>query len=122
MAAGLKTLELIGASGFFEDLAAKTRYLTDGLKAKAQEAGIALATNRVGGMFGLFFTDAITVDSLAQVMACDVERFKRFFHGMLKEGVYLAPSAFEAGFVSAAHSEAVLDETLAVAGRVFRRL
>jgi len=122
MAAGLKTLERVAAPGFFEDLAAKTLYLTDGLKAKAQQAGIALATNQVGGMFGLFFTGAATVDSLDQVMACDVERFKRFFHSMLEEGVYLAPSAFEAGFVSAAHTQAVLDETLAAAERVFGRL
>jgi glutamate-1-semialdehyde 2,1-aminomutase len=122
MAAGLKTLELVSAPGFFEDLAGKTRYLTGGLKARAQEAGIALASNQVGGMFGLFFTDAATVDSLDKVMACDVERFKRFFHGMLEEGVYLAPSAFEAGFVSAAHTQAVLDETLAAAARVFGRL
>jgi len=122
MAAGLKTLELVCAPGFFADLTEKTRYLTDGLKAKAREAGIALASNEVGGMFGLFFTDADPVDRLDKVMACDVERFKRFFHGMLEEGVYLAPSAFEAGFVSAAHSQAVLDETLAAAGRVFGRL
>jgi glutamate-1-semialdehyde 2,1-aminomutase len=122
MAAGLKTLELVSAPGFFAELADKTRYLTEGLKAKAKEAGIALASNQVGGMFGLFFTDAAEVDSLDKVMACDVERFKRFFHGMLEEGVYLAPSAFEAGFVSAAHSQAVLDETLAVAARVFARV
>ena len=119
MAAGLKTLELVSLPGFYENLAEKTRYLTDGLKAKAKAADIPFTTNQVGGMFGLFFTDVENVDSFDQVMACDVERFKRFFHGMLEEGVYLAPSAFEAGFVSAAHSEAVLDETLAAAGRVF---
>jgi len=122
MAAGLKTLELVSAPGFFEDLAEKTRHLTDGLRAKAQAAGIPLAVNHVGGMFGLFFTEAAVVDSFEKVMACDVERFKRFFHGMLEEGVYLAPSAFEAGFVSAAHALPVLDETLAAAGRVFARL
>jgi len=122
MAAGLKTLELVAAPGFFEALAEKTRYLTDGLKTKARQAGIPLAANQVGGMFGLFFTDAATVDSLDKVMACDVERFNRFFHGMLEEGVYLAPSAFEAGFVSAAHSKADLDETFAAAERVFARL
>ena len=119
MAAGLKTLELVSLPGFYENLAEKTRYLTDGLKAKAKAADIPFTTNQVGGMFGLFFTDVENVDSFDQVMACDVERFKRFFHGMLEEGVYLAPSAFEAGFVSAAHSQAVLDETLAAAGRVF---
>ncbi len=122
MAAGLKTLELICEPGFFERLAEKTRYLTDGIKAKAEQAGIPLATNRVGGMFGLFFTEAETVDRFEAVMGCDVERFKRFFHAMLAEGVYLAPSAFEAGFVSAAHDQAVLDGTLAAAARVFARL
>ncbi len=122
MAAGLKTLELVCETGFFDRLAEKTRYLTDGLKAKAGQAGIPLAVNRVGGMFGLFFTDAAEIDSFDAVMACDVERFKRFFHAMLEEGVYLAPSAFEAGFVSAAHGQAVLDETLAAAGRAFGRL
>ncbi|PZN72447.1 MAG: glutamate-1-semialdehyde-2,1-aminomutase [Candidatus Methylumidiphilus alinenensis] len=122
MAAGLKTLELVSVPGFYEELAAKTRYLTDGLKAKAKAASIPFTTNQVGGMFGLFFTDVENIDSFDKVMQCDVERFKLFFHGMLEEGVYLAPSAFEAGFVSAAHSQAVLDETLAAAGRVFEGL
>jgi glutamate-1-semialdehyde 2,1-aminomutase len=122
MAAGLKTLELVSAPGFFEGLTEKTRYLVDGLQAKAKATGIPLTCNAVGGMFGLFFTSEESVDSLAKVMACDVARFNRFFHGMLEEGVYLAPSAFEAGFVSAAHSEAVLDETLAAAARVFSTL
>ena len=122
MAAGLKTLELVSVPGFYDELAGKTRYLTQGLMDRAKKAGIPLATNQVGGMFGLFFTEAETVDSFEKVMACDVGRFKRFFHGMLEEGVYLAPSAFEAGFVSAAHSQAVLDESLAAAGRVFGRL
>ncbi|MEI7868213.1 MAG: glutamate-1-semialdehyde 2,1-aminomutase [Candidatus Methylumidiphilus sp.] len=122
MAAGLKTLELVSVPGFYDELAGKTRYLTQGLMDRAKKAGIPFTTNQVGGMFGLFFTEAETVDSFEKVMACDVGRFKRFFHGMLEEGVYLAPSAFEAGFVSAAHSQAVLDETLAAAGRVFGRL
>jgi glutamate-1-semialdehyde 2,1-aminomutase len=121
MAAGLKTLELISAPGFFDALGEKTRYLMDGLAQRATKAGIAFTTNRVGGMFGLFFT-AQPVSSLAQASACDVERFKRFFHGMLEEGVYLAPSAFEAGFVSAAHDQKVLDETLAAAERVFAKI
>ena len=81
-----------------------------------------LATNHVCGMFGLFFTSAPTVTSYADAMQCDVERFKRFFHGMLDEGVYLAPSAFEAAFVSAAHTEADIDATIAAAERVFRTL
>jgi glutamate-1-semialdehyde 2,1-aminomutase len=122
MAAGLKTLELVSAPGFFEDLSSKTLYLTDGLKTKAKAAGISLTTNQVGGMFGLFFTDATTVDTLDKVMACDVALFNRFFHGALEEGIYLAPSAFEAGFVSAAHSEAVFDETLNAVDKVFGRL
>ena len=122
MAAGLQTLELVSVEGFFAELESKTRYLVEGLKTRADKAGIPFATNRVGGMFGLFFTQEKTVDSFAKVMACDVERFKLFFHGMLEEGVYLAPSAFEAGFVSAAHDMTVLDETLAAARRVFSRL
>jgi glutamate-1-semialdehyde 2,1-aminomutase len=122
MAAGLKTLELICAPGFFKELGEKTAYLTDGLQAQANRAGISFATNHVGGMFGLFFTDAPNVSSFAEVMACDAERFKRFFHAMLAEGVYLAPSAFEAGFVSAAHDRDTLDKTLAAAERAFARL
>jgi glutamate-1-semialdehyde 2,1-aminomutase len=73
-------------------------------------------------MFGLFFTDAPHVNTYAEATTCDVERFKRFFHGMLAEGVYLAPSAFEAGFISAAHTDAAIDATVAAAGRVFARL
>jgi glutamate-1-semialdehyde 2,1-aminomutase len=122
MAAGLQTLELVSAEGFFAELESKTQYLVEGLKTRADKAGIPFATNRVGGMFGLFFTQEKSVDSFAKVMACDVERFKLFFHGMLEEGVYLAPSAYEAGFVSAAHDMTVLDETLAAASRVFSRL
>jgi glutamate-1-semialdehyde 2,1-aminomutase len=122
MAAGLKTLELIGVPGFHATLAERTRILTEGLAERARAAGIPFTTNRVGGMFGLFFTEAAAVNSYAEVMACDAERFKLFFHGMLDEGVYLAPSAFEAGFVSAAHGEAELEATLAAAGRVFARL
>ena len=122
MAAGLKTLELVAAPGFFADLTEKTQYLAEGLLAVAKAAGIPFSVNQVGGMFGLFFTEAGKVDSFAKVMACDVERFKRFFHGMLHEGVYLAPSAYEAGFVSATHERPVLDQTLQVAARVFERL
>jgi len=122
MAAGMKTLELVSVPGFYDELAGKTHYLTQGLMDRAKKAGIPFTTNQVGGMFGLFFTEAETVDSFEKVMACDVGRFKRFFHGMLEEGVYLAPSAFEAGFVSAAHDSVVLDETLAAAERVFGKL
>ena len=93
-----------------------------GLREAARAAGVPLATNHVCGMFGLFFTDAARVTSYAEATTCDVERFKRFFHGMLDEGVYLAPSAFEAGFVSAAHGDAEIDATIAAAARVFARL
>ena len=122
MAAGLKTLELIAEPGFFERLGATTAQLTAGLRERAAAAGIPLVTNQVGGMFGLFFSDRPAVTSFADVMACDVERFKRFFHGMLAEGVYLAPSAFEAGFVSSAHGEAELAHTWRAAERVLARL
>jgi len=122
MAAGLKTLELIGVPGFHATLAGRTQALTEGLAERARVAGVPFTTNRAGGMFGLFFTEAAAVNSYAGVMACDAERFKRFFHGMLDEGVYLAPSAFEAGFVSAAHGEAEIEATLAAAERVFARL
>ncbi|MCQ8179786.1 glutamate-1-semialdehyde 2,1-aminomutase [Methylomonas sp. SURF-1] len=120
MAAGLKTLELISAPDFYEELAAKTAELLAGLQAAADQAGIPFTTNQVGGMFGLFFSAEKSITRFAQVMACDVERFKRFFHGMLDRGVYLAPSAFEAGFVSAAHNERDLQATVEAAAAVFK--
>ena len=119
MAAGLTTLELITAPGFHERLAANTDTLIARLRAAAARSGITLATNHVCGMFGLFFTAEHTVDSFAKVMACDVERFRRFFHAMLDAGIYLAPSAFEAGFLSAAHSVADIDATVAAAEKIF---
>ena len=122
MAAGLKTLELISEAGFFETLAAKAERLTEGLKTRADAAGIPLTTNQIGGMFGLFFSERAEITSFAQVMQCDSERFKRFFHAMLAAGVYLAPSAFEAGFVSSAHDDDTLDQTLAAAEAVLKRL
>ena len=122
MAAGLATLELIDAPGFYESLAAKTKQLINGLAAAATAAGIAMATECEGGMFGLVFTDAKSVRSFDQVAAADVERFKKFFHGMLDAGVYLAPSAFEAGFVSAAHNDKELDATIDAATKVFASL
>ena len=121
MAAGLATLELLAAPGFHADLAAKTNRLCTGLVTAAQAAGIPLTTHAVGGMFGFFFTSE-TVTTYAQTIACDVERFKRFFHGMLAEGVYLAPSAFEAGFMSAAHSEVEIEATISAARRVLARI
>ena len=119
MAAGLATLELIQAPGFYEALEAKTRVLCDGLEAAARDAGVALTTNRSCAMFGLFFS-AEKVTSFAQATACDVARFRRFFHAMLERGVYLAPSAFEAGFLSAAHSDADIEATIAAARAAFR--
>jgi glutamate-1-semialdehyde 2,1-aminomutase len=122
MAAGLATLEGVAAPGFHARLASSTARLIDGVREAASGTGIALTTNHVCGMFGLFFTDAPRVSSFAQATACDIERFKRFFHGMLAEGIYLAPSAFEAGFVSAAHSDDLIDATVQAAARVFARL
>jgi glutamate-1-semialdehyde 2,1-aminomutase len=122
MAAGLKTLELIAQPGFYESLAAKTEKLTNGLKERAQQAGIALTTNSVGGMFGLFFSAEPQVTSFTQVMQCDQVLFKRFFHAMLEAGVYLAPSAFEAGFVSSAHTAEDLEITLDSAEAIFKHL
>ncbi|NOT83561.1 MAG: aminotransferase class III-fold pyridoxal phosphate-dependent enzyme, partial [Methylococcaceae bacterium] len=122
MAAGLKTLELIAQPGFFNELDQKTARLVNGLRDRAGAAGINLSTNQVGGMFGLFFSQDKTITRFAQVMQCDQERFKRFFHGMLAQGVYLAPSAFEAGFVSAAHTEADITQTLDIAAAVFKTL
>ncbi|MDD5216005.1 MAG: glutamate-1-semialdehyde 2,1-aminomutase [Methylococcales bacterium] len=122
MAAGLKTLELIDTPNFYADLTAKTTRLLDGLKAAAQNAGVSLTTNQVGGMFGLFFTEEKNITTFAQVMACDQDYFKRFFHAMLDQGVYLAPSAFEAGFLSIAHDDAAIEKTISAAEIVFRRL
>lgn len=122
MTAGLTTLELIAEHGFHARLAAATDDLMQRLAASAARAGIPLATNHVCGMFGLFFTGERRVDTYAKVMASDAERFRRFFHAMLDEGVYFAPSAFEAGFISAAHEAADLDATVAAADKVFQTL
>ncbi|BAN69909.1 glutamate-1-semialdehyde 2,1-aminomutase [endosymbiont of unidentified scaly snail isolate Monju] len=122
MAAGLQTLELISTPGFHEALAGKVERLVEGILAQARSAGVPMTPNRVGGMFGLFFTAADQVTDFAGATACDQERFRRFFHGMLEEGVYLAPSAFEAGFVSSAHSDEDLQATIDTAGRVLSRL
>ncbi|WP_456412103.1 glutamate-1-semialdehyde 2,1-aminomutase [Thiolapillus sp.] len=122
MAAGLKTLELISRPGFFEQLGQKTEKLITGLVAAGEAAGVAVTENHVGGMFGLFFTEADKVTDFAGSMACNQEQFKQFFHAMLDEGVYLAPSAFEAGFVSAAHSDEDLDATWQAAGKAFNAI
>jgi glutamate-1-semialdehyde 2,1-aminomutase len=122
MAAGLATLEHIDTPGFYEAQGTSTRRLTDGIAAAAEELGIPLSTENEGGMFGFVFTADGPVRSFAQVAAADIERFRKFFHGMLSEGVYLAPSAFEAGFVSAAHTDDDIDATIAAAARVFATL
>ncbi|HTA64322.1 MAG TPA: glutamate-1-semialdehyde 2,1-aminomutase, partial [Xanthomonadaceae bacterium] len=121
MAAGLATLELIQQPGFHAELDRCTRLLTDALQAIAIEADVPFTTNRVCGMFGLFFT-AEKVDSYAKATSCDVAMFRRFFHGMLQRGVYLAPSAFEAGFVSSAHSEDDIAATFAAARETFAEI
>jgi len=119
MAAGLAVLELVQAAGFHDALSAKTQQLTDGLQSVANEEGIPFSTNSIGGMFGLFFTtDKVT--SYAQATAADSALFNRFFHGMLKRGVYLAPSAFEAGFISSAHSDQDIADTLQAARAAMR--
>lgn len=122
MAAGLAMLNALQEEGFHEKLSAKTELLVEGFEAMALRHGVPFTTSQVGGMFGLFFTDQEQVTSFDQVMKCDADKFGRFFHGMLEEGVYLAPSAFEAGFMSQAHSEEDINATIAAAGRVFAKL
>ena len=122
MSAGLATLEIVSEPGFYEALTQKTSKLLQGIREAAEAAGVALTTNQVGGMFGIFFTEEERVENFAQVTQCDLERFRAFFHGMLDEGVYLAPSAFEAGFVSSAHSDADIEATVAAARKVLGRL
>jgi len=121
VAAGLATLKLLQAPEFYEKLGSMTRKLTDGLTAVAQELGITFCAQSVGGMFGLYFSATVPT-SYAEVMQCDKEKFNSFFHAMLDEGVYLAPSAFEAGFVSAAHGDAEIAATLEAARRAFAKV
>ena len=122
LAAGLATLKLAGADGFHQQLDSAAKRLTSGLQAQADKAGIPFSTNQVGGMFGFFFSPESSITSFQQVTACDMQRFQAFYHGMLDAGVYLAPSAFETGFISSAHSDAVIDATLDAAKRVFATL
>ncbi len=122
MAAGLATLELVQQPDFHRQLTDTTATLLDGLRRRAAAAGIGFTTNQVGSMFGLFFTDAPSVENFAAVCACDQERFRRFFHAMLEAGVYLAPSAFEAGFVSSAHDARAIEITLEAAEQAFAAL
>jgi glutamate-1-semialdehyde 2,1-aminomutase len=122
LAAGLATLRMVAEPGFFERLSGITRDLTVGLRAAAEDLGVPFTTNQVGGMFGLFFSRDERITTLEEVLACDQERFKRFFHGMLREGIYLAPSAFEAGFVSSAHGPTEIAATLESARKVMAGL
>jgi glutamate-1-semialdehyde 2,1-aminomutase len=122
MAAGLAMLDLLQAPGLHQQLAEKTAAVAEGLKAAAARHGIPLAITYVGGMFGFFFTEETEISRFEQVTRCDMERFKRFYHLMLEEGIYLAPSAYEAGFLSLAHGEREIAHTLAAADRSFAKL
>ncbi|MCB1622182.1 MAG: glutamate-1-semialdehyde 2,1-aminomutase [Thiothrix sp.] len=122
MAAGLKTLEIIAREGFYEELGSKTFLLTQEMQAAADAAGIPFTTHCVGGMFGLFFSEDDSITRYHQVTRCDIPRFNRFFHGMLDGGIYLAPSAYEAGFVSSVHTDEDIAATLDRVQAVFARL
>lgn len=122
VAAGLAMLNVISKPGFYDQLTARTTILLDGLQQRADQAGIPFTTNQVGGMFGCFFTAEKKVSQFSQVMSSDAERFKHYFHTMLDNGVYLAPSAFEAGFVSSAHGETEIQLTLDAAEKAFSAL
>lgn len=122
MAAGLTTMKLLQTPDFYTRLTAKTQAVTSGMQAIADRLGIPFTTNQVGGMFGFFFSEEKQITRYEQVVAGDIERFKTFFHGMLRQGVYLAPSAFEASFVSIAHSEDDIEATLAATEAVMKTL
>ena len=122
MAAGLTTLNIIEQPGFFETLTRQTEKLVNGLKERAEKTNIPLTTNQAGAMFGFFFSEEKNITSFEQVSACDAERFKKFYHGMLDQGVYLAPSSYETGFVSSAHSDDDIAKTLDAAEKVFSEL
>jgi len=122
VAAGLAMLNVISKPGFHDELAARTTTLLNGLQERADQAGIAFTTNQVGAMFGCFFTEEKQVSHFPQVMSCNSERFKHYFHSMLDNGVYLAPSAFEAGFVSSAHGDTEIQLTLDAAEKAFAAL
>lgn len=122
MAAGMAMLEAISQPGVYQQLTERTTMLTAGLKQAAQETGIPLTTNQVGSMFGFFFSEEQNISRYAQVAACNGDRFNRFFHGMLDQGVYLAPSSFETGFMSLAHSEQDIADTIEAARQVMKTL
>jgi len=122
MAAGLATMKLISAAGVHDALAQKAQALCQGLREAADAEGIALTTNQVGAMFGIFFSEEKTISRFSQVTKCNIERFQRFYHGMLDNGVYMAPSAYEAGFVSMSHGDAEIEATINAAKKVFKAL
>ncbi len=123
MSAGLAMLNVLSDDvNFYQNLSKKVRMLTDGILAQAKANNIGMTANMVGGMFGLFFTDSDSVTNFNETSQCDVERFKKFYHLMLKEGIYMAPSAYEAGFVSNAHSNEDIQATIDATGRVFAKL
>lgn len=122
MAAGLAAMEEISKPGFYDPLFQKTTQLAEGFEQAAQQAGIPFTTNHVGTMFGGFFTEEAQIVNYQQVMACNIERFNQFFHGMLSAGVYLAPASYEAGFLSAAHSDEDIQETINAALQVMANL
>ncbi len=121
VAAGLKTLELVAKPGFFEALAASTSQMVEGVRSAAHAAGIPMSGASLGGMFGLYFREKLPTN-YAEVMEADRERFNKYFHGMLARGIYLAPSAFEAGFVSAMHNASDIEATITAAREVFKTL
>lgn len=122
MAAGLKTLELISKTGFYDELEAKANKLLAGLQQAADEASIDFTTNQVGAMFGFFFNSQKNISRFEQVNQGNMEQFKKFYHGMLNEGIYLAPSAFEAGFMSLAHTDEDIENTIKAAKKVMKTL
>ena len=122
MSAGLTTLNLISSEGFFNSLEHKTKILVDGITESAKKIGVPLAMNYVGGMFGLFFTNEKTIDSFEKVINCNKEHYNIFFHGMLEEGIYLAPSSYEAGFVSSSHSDDDIKLTIDTAEKIFKKI
>jgi glutamate-1-semialdehyde 2,1-aminomutase len=121
VAAGLKTLQLIQAPDFYDTLAARTARLAQGLSKVAREANVPFSADSLGGMFGIYFTESVPA-SFADVTKSDVPRFNAFFHKMLDAGVYFAPSAYEAGFVSSAHDDAIVDATIDAARSAFASL
>ena len=122
MSAGLTTLNLISSEDFFNSLEHKTKILVDGITKSAEKIGVPLAMNYVGGMFGLFFTNEKTIDSFEKVINCNKEHYSIFFHGMLEEGIYLAPSSYEAGFVSSSHSDDDIKLTIDTAEKIFKKI